>query len=79
MDLGSPSTVTTAGITRKTRVDTAGRVTDTRQPMSTGSDAGTTKTAYYTVFAQARPQRSLWRQAGVGGVDMPHLPGGRAG
>ena len=53
--LGSPSTVTTAGITRKTRVDTAGRVTDTRQPMSTGSDAGTTKTAYYTVFAQAAP------------------------
>ncbi|MBP6524266.1 MAG: hypothetical protein KA249_02475 [Dermatophilaceae bacterium] len=53
--LGSPSTVTTAGITRKTRVDTAGRVTDTLQPMSTGADAGTTKTAYFTVAAQAAP------------------------
>jgi YD repeat-containing protein len=53
--LGSPSTVTTAGIPRKTRVDTAGRVTETRQPLSTGTDEGTTKTAYYTVAAQAAP------------------------
>lgn len=42
-----------ANIVTTTRHDTMGRVTDTRQPLSTGTDAGTTKTAYYTVTAQA--------------------------
>jgi RHS repeat-associated protein len=67
--LGSPSTVTTqlssGSITRRTGYDTAGRVTQARQPLSTGADAGTTMTAYYTVAAQAAPNaacggRSEW-------------------
>ncbi|MCE1179925.1 MAG: hypothetical protein LWW86_12985 [Micrococcales bacterium] len=42
-------------IVATTRYDTMGRVTDTRQPLSTGTDAGTTKTAYYTVGTQPAP------------------------
>lgn len=44
-----------SNIVTTTRYDTMGRVTDTRQPLSDGADAGTTKTAYYTVAAQAAP------------------------
>jgi large repetitive protein len=47
--LGTPTKVTTGGITSTTRYDTEGRPTQTRQPLSTsGTDAGTTKTSYYT-------------------------------
>ncbi|MCE1179873.1 MAG: RHS repeat protein [Micrococcales bacterium] len=46
---------TSGNIVKTTRYDTMGRVTDTRQPLSTGTDAGTTKTAYYTVAAQTAP------------------------
>jgi RHS repeat-associated protein len=46
--LGSPSTVTTDGITRTTRLDTQGRTIAVSQPMSNGADAGTTVTTYYT-------------------------------
>jgi RHS repeat-associated protein len=50
--LGTPAKVTTVmpgdDITTATRFDTEGRTTETRQPLSTGSDAGTTKTIYYT-------------------------------
>jgi RHS repeat-associated protein len=53
--LGAATTTTTGGITRTTRYDTMGRATDTRQPLSTGTDAGTTKTAYYTAAAQPAP------------------------
>ncbi|WP_342666670.1 RHS repeat protein [Knoellia subterranea] len=60
--LGAASRVTTVmpgeasgNIVKTTRYDTMGRVTDTRQPVSSGSDAGTTKTAYYTAAAQAAP------------------------
>lgn len=42
-------------IVSTTRYDTMGRVTDTRQPLSNGADAGTTKTTYYTAGAQAAP------------------------
>lgn len=35
-------------ITRRTRYDSEGRVVEIRQPKSTGTDAGTTLTAYYT-------------------------------
>ncbi|KGN32300.1 hypothetical protein N802_18220 [Knoellia sinensis KCTC 19936] len=42
-------------IVKSTRYDTMGRVTDTRQPLSNGNDAGATKTAYYTVAAQGAP------------------------
>jgi RHS repeat-associated protein len=48
--LGTPSRVTTGGITRTTRYDTEGRTTQTRQPLSDGTDAGTTKTIYYTAY-----------------------------
>jgi RHS repeat-associated protein len=41
----------TGDIVKLTRYDTEGRVTETRQPTSTGADAGTTKTAYYTAAA----------------------------
>ncbi|PRY56998.1 RHS repeat-associated protein [Knoellia remsis] len=60
--LGTASRVTTVNpgdtaqnIVKVTRYDTMGRVTDTRQPLSNGADAGTTKTAYYTTAAQAAP------------------------
>jgi RHS repeat-associated protein len=59
--LGTPTRTTTKGatsgddITKVTRYDTMGRVTETRQPLSTGTDAGTTMTAYYTVAAQPAP------------------------
>jgi YD repeat-containing protein len=59
--LGTPSTVTTQSssgpIIRRTRYETAGRVAETRQPSeaSTAAGAGTTKTAFYTVAAQAAP------------------------
>ncbi|WP_162257525.1 DNRLRE domain-containing protein [Phycicoccus sp. Soil802] len=51
--LGSPTKVTTAGITQTTRYDTEGRATESRQPLSSGADAGTTKTLYYTAYANA--------------------------
>ncbi|WP_291278304.1 RHS repeat-associated core domain-containing protein [Galactobacter sp.] len=53
--VGSPTTVTTkmggeasADITVKTGYDDQGRVIESRQPRSTGSDAGTTTSVYYT-------------------------------
>ena len=49
--LGAPTKVTTGGITTTTRYDTEGRTTETRQPLSNGSDAGTAKTIYYTAYA----------------------------
>jgi RHS repeat-associated protein len=51
--LGKPTQVTTGGITQTTRYDTEGRPTETRQPMSSGTDAGTTKTIYYTADANS--------------------------
>ena len=41
------------GITRVSRYDTEGRLTKSRQPLSGGSDAGTTRTLYYTVGANS--------------------------
>lgn len=38
-------------LTTRTFYDAAGRTVETRQPASTGSDAGTTRTVYYTVGA----------------------------
>jgi RHS repeat-associated protein len=46
--LGTPTKVTTAGISAVTRFDTEGRTFETRQPLSDGTNAGTTKTASYT-------------------------------
>ncbi len=40
-------------ITTKTRYDDAGRVLETRMPLSTGTDAGTTVATYYTAAANA--------------------------
>lgn len=51
--LGTPTKVTTGGITQTTRYDTEGKATETRQPLSTGSDAGTTKVVAYTAGANA--------------------------
>ena len=45
---GTPSTVTTDGITRTTRLDAQGRTIAVSQPLSNGADAGTTLTTYYT-------------------------------
>ena len=50
-DFGTPTRVTTGGITRTTRIDTEGRTIETRQPLSDGNDAGTTRTHYYTAAA----------------------------
>ena len=47
--LGAPTTSTDAqGNTAKTRYDARGKVVEERQPASTGTDAGTTRTIYYT-------------------------------
>ncbi|WP_347350153.1 hypothetical protein [Intrasporangium sp.] len=51
--LGLATTTTTGGITRTTGYDTLGRITQTRQPLSTGADAGTTRTVYYRPDAPA--------------------------
>lgn len=58
--LGQPTKTTTVtddatgtGITRITRFDTEGKVIETRQPMSSGSDAGTTRTFSYTADASS--------------------------
>ncbi len=53
-DLGAPTSVTidmpgsTPDITRVTRYDADGRVIESRQPMSSGPDAGSRRTSYYT-------------------------------
>jgi RHS repeat-associated protein len=57
--LRAPTAVTTAAdtaqaSTRITRYDTAGRVIETRQPASDGTDAGTTVTVYWTAGANPR-------------------------
>lgn len=52
--VGSPTTVTqvmeapSSNIVVETRFDDQGRVSETRQPSSTGADAGTTRNIYYT-------------------------------
>ena len=52
--LGVPTTVTdAAGKTTKQRFDARGKVLETRMPASNGSDAGTTKTIYYTAGANS--------------------------
>jgi YD repeat-containing protein len=47
-DVDLDGAVSGADITRTTRYDAEGRTVETRQPKSTGADAGTTKTVYYT-------------------------------
>ncbi|WP_157557574.1 RHS repeat domain-containing protein [Intrasporangium oryzae] len=49
------TTSSSGAITATTRYDTLGRVIEKRQPLSSGADAGTTKTAYYTAAAQSAP------------------------
>ncbi|RBY76927.1 hypothetical protein DQ239_12110 [Blastococcus sp. TF02-09] len=57
--LGASTTSTTVmdsaanNITSKTRYDDSGRVIETRQPKSSGTDAGTTITTYYTAAANS--------------------------
>ncbi|QEH94518.1 hypothetical protein FV141_14100 [Dermacoccus abyssi] len=47
--LGAATTVTTGGVTRTTRYDSAGRVMEQRQPKATSTaSAGTRRTVYYT-------------------------------
>lgn len=60
---GVPTSVTTVmgtgqtDIVSRTVLDAKGRAVETRQPRSTGTDAGTTRTYYYTATAQpAAPQ-----------------------
>ncbi|MGJ9422641.1 DNRLRE domain-containing protein [Aeromicrobium sp. CF3.5] len=50
---GTPTKVTAGGIERITRIDTEGRTTDIRQPLSNGNDAGTMRTSYYTAGANS--------------------------
>ncbi|WP_198026021.1 DNRLRE domain-containing protein, partial [Cellulomonas bogoriensis] len=55
--LGSATTTTVVNgsqqIVTRTRYDAEGKVVESRQPASTGGDAGTTVTAYYTTAAQS--------------------------
>lgn len=47
--LGSPTSVSTGGVTRMTRYDSAGRVIEQRQPKATSTaSAGTRRTVYHT-------------------------------
>ena len=66
--LGSATSTSTGGVTRVTRHDTMGRTIESRQPLSTGSDAGTTKTAYYTVAAQSAPNAACGGRAEWAGL-----------
>ena len=43
----------TGDVVKVSRFDSEGRVVDSRQPNSTGADAGTTKTVYYTAAANS--------------------------
>ena len=52
-DLDLSGTITAGDITTRTRFDSEGRTVESRQPSSTGTDAGTTLSAYYTVAAQS--------------------------
>jgi len=55
-DVNLDGAATAADIVHVTRYDGEGRVVETRQPLSNGADAGTTKTVYYTAAANsARP------------------------
>lgn len=66
--LGSPTTsaididldpaTKTGDIVTRTVYDAEGRTIETRQPKSDGTDAGTTKTAYYSVGTQPGPNAS---------------------
>jgi large repetitive protein len=47
-DVDLDGIMSTVDITRMTRYDGEGRTIETRQPKSTATDAGTTKTVYYT-------------------------------
>jgi len=52
--LGTPTTVTTGGVTRTTRYDSAGRTIEQRQPKATATtSAGTRRTVYYTAGANS--------------------------
>lgn len=52
--LGVATTATdAAGNTTKMRLDSRGKVVETRQPSSNGTDAGTTKTIYYTAASNS--------------------------
>ena len=51
--LGTPTSVTVGGITRKTGYDGRGRVILTSQPLSNGADAGTRRTIFYTADSSA--------------------------
>lgn len=72
-DLGAPTTVTVDmpdtgctisgcnNIKRTTRYDALGRVIETRQPKSTGTDAGTRKTTYYSTGSNVSAcQNTVW-------------------
>jgi RHS repeat-associated protein len=50
-DVDLSGTNSTGDIVKLTRYDTEGRVIETRQPASNGTDAATTKTVYYTTAA----------------------------
>lgn len=48
IDMDNSGTTNAGDITTKTRYDSKGRLIENRQPLSTGSDAGTRVTSYYT-------------------------------
>ncbi|MFT3971421.1 MAG: hypothetical protein QM695_14380 [Micropruina sp.] len=48
VDMDNSNTINAGDITRKTRYDSRGRIIEQRQPLSSGTDAGTRTTTYYT-------------------------------
>lgn len=79
---GIPTTVTTrmgvggvasaADITRVTVLDDQGRVSESRQPLSDGADAGTARTVYYTAGANPADAECGNQPAWAGSVCRTH-------
>ena len=80
---GAPTSVATvmgsgsADIVSRTVLDEKGRVVETRQPGSSGTDAGTTRTYFYTASAQSGAPQCGGRPEWVGLIclEVPAGPG----
>ena len=73
--LGTPTQVTTGGITHTTAYDSVGRTVQTRQPLSSGTDAGTTLSSYYTADA-ASPDAACGNKPEWAGLPCRTSPAG---
>ncbi|MDR0504538.1 MAG: DUF6531 domain-containing protein, partial [Bifidobacteriaceae bacterium] len=83
--LGQPTTATTVmgggepDIVARTVYDNEGRPVESRQPMSNGVDAGTTKTVYYTAAANTTGAPQCGNKPQWAGLTCKTMPAGLAG